>query len=93
MNVEEADRINKLTEQERKEAIDYLIVSGEAFEESEVEILNIESRVNYKRRIRHPINPKPPFRRLTPKMGRNELCPCGGGKKYKNCCRIKEVER
>nr|WP_279146745.1 SEC-C metal-binding domain-containing protein [Clostridium tyrobutyricum] len=19
-------------------------------------------------------------------MGRNDLCPCGSGKKYKNCC-------
>ncbi len=22
----------------------------------------------------------------TNKIGRNELCPCGSGKKYKNCC-------
>ena len=22
----------------------------------------------------------------TQKVGRNELCPCGSGKKYKNCC-------
>jgi len=21
-----------------------------------------------------------------PKIGRNESCPCGSGKKYKNCC-------
>ena len=21
-----------------------------------------------------------------PKVGRNEPCPCGSGKKYKNCC-------
>ena len=21
-----------------------------------------------------------------PKIGRNELCPCGSGKKYKKCC-------
>ena len=27
-----------------------------------------------------------PVRRDTPKVGRNELCPCGSGKKYKNCC-------
>ncbi|WP_423777530.1 SEC-C metal-binding domain-containing protein, partial [Clostridium tyrobutyricum] len=20
------------------------------------------------------------------KIGRNDLCPCGSGKKYKNCC-------
>jgi uncharacterized protein len=25
-------------------------------------------------------------RRDTPKTGRNEPCPCGSGKKYKNCC-------
>ncbi len=27
-----------------------------------------------------------PQRRNLPKVGRNELCPCGSGKKYKNCC-------
>ena len=25
-------------------------------------------------------------RRETPKVGRNEPCPCGSGKKYKHCC-------
>ena len=25
-------------------------------------------------------------RRETPKVGRNDPCPCGSGKKYKNCC-------
>jgi preprotein translocase subunit SecA len=28
---------------------------------------------------RHPV-------RVTPKVGRNEPCPCGSGKKHKNCC-------
>lgn len=28
----------------------------------------------------------PPVRRETPKVGRNEPCPCGSGKKYKKCC-------
>lgn len=27
-----------------------------------------------------------PYRRETPKVGRNEPCPCGSGKKYKKCC-------
>jgi preprotein translocase subunit SecA len=27
-----------------------------------------------------------PVRRNVPKVGRNEPCPCGSGKKYKNCC-------
>ena len=26
------------------------------------------------------------IRRTTPKIGRNDPCPCGSGKKYKNCC-------
>jgi hypothetical protein len=27
-----------------------------------------------------------PYRRPEPKIGRNEPCPCGSGKKYKRCC-------
>ncbi len=27
-----------------------------------------------------------PFVRNTPKVGRNDPCPCGSGKKYKHCC-------
>ena len=27
-----------------------------------------------------------PLRRQTPKVGRNEPCPCGSGRKYKHCC-------
>ena len=27
-----------------------------------------------------------PVRRTTPKVGRNDPCPCGSGKKFKNCC-------
>ena len=26
------------------------------------------------------------IRRAVPKVGRNDKCPCGSGKKYKNCC-------
>ncbi len=27
-----------------------------------------------------------PIRNRQPRVGRNELCPCGSGKKYKSCC-------
>lgn len=27
-----------------------------------------------------------PFRKRSPRVGRNDPCPCGSGKKYKNCC-------
>ena len=30
--------------------------------------------------------PQEPYRRPEPKIGRNEPCPCGSGKKYKQCC-------
>ena len=33
-----------------------------------------------------PAEPAVPIRRDQPKVGRNDLCPCGSGKKYKNCC-------
>ena len=26
------------------------------------------------------------YRRATPKVGRNDACPCGSGQKYKKCC-------
>jgi SEC-C motif-containing protein len=29
---------------------------------------------------------KTPITRATPKIGRNDTCPCGSGKKYKKCC-------
>lgn len=31
--------------------------------------------------------------RETPKVGRNEPCPCGSGKKFKQCCLKKELEQ
>jgi preprotein translocase subunit SecA len=33
-----------------------------------------------------PAEPAEPIRREAPKIGRNEPCPCGSGKKYKDCC-------
>ncbi|MBR2736012.1 MAG: preprotein translocase subunit SecA [Firmicutes bacterium] len=31
-------------------------------------------------------NRQTPYKRVAPKVGRNDPCPCGSGKKYKNCC-------
>ncbi len=33
------------------------------------------------------------FRREQPKIGRNDPCPCGSGKKYKNCCMNKDLKQ
>ena len=35
-------------------------------------------QLNYEKRV--------PYRRTEAKIGRNEPCPCGSGKKYKHCC-------
>jgi SEC-C motif-containing protein len=32
--------------------------------------------------------PGPPKRREEPRIGRNDPCPCGSGKKYKKCCGV-----
>jgi uncharacterized protein YecA (UPF0149 family) len=29
-----------------------------------------------------------PFARPEPKIGRNDPCPCGSGKKHKKCCGV-----
>ena len=34
----------------------------------------------------HAGGPGNTVRRETPKIGRNDPCPCGSGKKYKKCC-------
>jgi len=33
-----------------------------------------------------PLPGKPGVMRTIPKVGRNDLCQCGSGKKYKKCC-------
>jgi hypothetical protein len=46
-------------------------------------------QINRKKRMRIPIRElvKKPIRRE--KVGRNDPCPCGSGKKYKKCCGLK----
>jgi uncharacterized protein len=34
----------------------------------------------------HPLDSATTFRRTLPKIGRNDPCPCGSGKKFKQCC-------
>lgn len=38
-----------------------------------------------------PEKPKAQPRRVTQRVGRNDPCPCGSGKKYKHCCMKKEA--
>jgi len=51
---------------------------------------------NYKKQkeeqgeIEKPAGQVVPFKRNSPKVGRNDPCPCGSGKKYKKCCLNKD---
>lgn len=36
--------------------------------------------------------PKQPYRREEPRVGRNDPCPCGSGKKYKKCHMGKDLD-
>lgn len=36
--------------------------------------------------------PRQPYRREEPRVGRNDPCPCGSGKKYKKCHMGKDLE-
>ena len=39
-----------------------------------------------RRRMRAEIRSDTLLRRIVPKLGRNDPCACGSGKKYKQCC-------
>lgn len=66
----------------------------EEFEERNVILENLEA-VIFQHEVDHingvlykdnAIEQIQPTRREYPKIGRNEPCPCGSGKKYKKCC-------
>lgn len=59
--------------QDAKDALD---LDKELSPEEEIELRNMISK--YLSRT--------PYVREAPKIGRNETCPCGSGKKYKYCC-------
>ncbi|MEI8243977.1 MAG: preprotein translocase subunit SecA, partial [bacterium] len=40
----------------------------------------------FDRAVQEALPPAEPVRRDLPKVGRNDSCPCGSGKKYKKCC-------
>ena len=47
------------------------------------EFLRVDGRWLYNREMR--LGPAP-YKSAAPKVGRNDPCPCGSGKKYKQCC-------
>ena len=61
-------------------------VKAEAEEKARTEFRHKESRsLSYSAGATAKKKPDP-IKRDAPKVGRNDLCPCGSGKKYKKCC-------
>jgi len=56
---------------------------GRIFPRSAADIENTVAGVEEE--PRGPAPPAAPFVRPMPKVGRNEPCPCGSGRKYKHC--------
>ena len=56
-----------------------------AWEEGPIGVTPFQSCPKF---YRIDVNPlwKGTVKRETPKVGRNDPCPCGSGKKYKKCC-------
>ncbi len=51
-----------------------------------------EQRDIFAEQKKAPEEKKSPIKRDLPKVGRNDLCPCGSGKKYKKCCGANEPD-
>ena len=60
--------------------IDFKMLTSDDKEAKSTEIMNMAEYLRCKRGLRLEGN----------KIVRNELCPCGSGKKYKKCCLLKE---
>lgn len=58
---------------------------------SKMETLVAERKEFLAERERLAKMPKKPFVREEPRVGRNDPCPCGSGKKYKKCCMKNEI--
>jgi preprotein translocase subunit SecA len=59
-------------------------ITGAAFDRTAIDGMNIEGE---SKPVQNASEHKPePIKNDGPKVGRNDPCPCGSGKKYKNCC-------
>ena len=59
-------------------------ITGEGFDKSAIPVG--ESKPTMPNNSAASDSKPQPVVNKTPKVGRNDLCPCGSGKKYKNCC-------
>lgn len=50
------------------------------------QVVNPNSQISDLKKFMVPRKPRMIIREFNKKIGRNDPCPCGSGKKYKNCC-------
>lgn len=74
--------------EEKKEILDEIIQEENDIQvETKPTAPNIDINILRSRTLRKIFGIRlPSYKREFPKIGRNEKCPCGSGKKYKKCC-------
>ena len=86
--IEGSDMFDQMIEDIKTDVVKILLnihKAGEVRRKETVEITNA-SLENLNKLDNDTVNSKTPVRNEGPKVGRNDPCPCGSGKKYKNCC-------
>lgn len=83
------EKIEHNAEETAAELLDqlYAYAKGESRAEFEAHMRNAYMQAG--RELKEPVylyDGKETYRRIQPKVGRNDPCPCGSGKKYKKCC-------
>ena len=79
VQIQHPDEAAAIEEQRRREA------SREQLAFQHAEASAMEPAAGESGEAEEPVQPQT-FTREQPKVGRNEPCPCGSGKKYKQCC-------
>lgn len=79
----ERDAQSEWADAARQVFIDYIQVCPDYNDELASRFLLMKLEPNIQINIKKPATP---IIRNTPKIGRNEICSCGNGKKYKKCC-------
>lgn len=85
--IEGSDMFEQMIEDIKTDVVKILLnvhKSGEVRRKETVEITNASlENING---LDNDTTNKEPVKNEGPKVGRNDMCPCGSGKKYKNCC-------
>ncbi len=82
------DMMDSIYTESIKRLFSVQVVTEEAVEKFEKKEQKKEAEVQ--KNTTAPVE-KEPTKRTTPKIGRNDDCPCGSGKKFKRCCMGKGI--